>query len=138
MIYCCFSGTGKTAADEWSLCIDLERHFYKDADLVEMVLIAERLVSLGKTVALGSNADLRMLLQAMDVPYTLVLPDIRDKEVYRNRYRDRKYSKEHITSKCDEGNWERLLGERVGNEKVVILPHCGYFNRLLQGEYNAN
>ena len=40
-IYCCFSGTGKTQADEYSLIIDLERHFYKgDVDFDVVINIA--------------------------------------------------------------------------------------------------
>jgi len=129
-IYCCFSGTGKTQADVFSLIVDLDRHFYMgDVSWENIIDLAVTIAELGRNVALGSDLFLRRKLRRREISYTVVIPNIEDKEVYRQRYIGRSSSTEHIATKCD--NWEVLLSEKLEGEEIDILPNNGNLTEYL-------
>jgi hypothetical protein len=135
-IYCVFSGCGKTQANQWSLCVDLEQHYYqKDVDIDKVIDIALMIVETGRHVAMSYSLTMRKRLQERGIEYTAILPHESDVEVYRNRYIDSKKPKEHIDYIC--GNWHDLRNNTLDNETVYTLPHCGYFDRYLNGRYNT-
>jgi|GEM_PF-6113778 len=138
-IYCCFSGTGKTQADVYSLVIDLERHFYNgDVSWEKVIDVAVMITELGRDVALGSDLFLRRKLRRKEIPYTVVIPSPEDKEIYRQRYISRNNEPEHVIVKCD--NWEVLLSEKLDGEEIETLPSDGnltqYFVEKARDEDN--
>jgi hypothetical protein len=134
-IFCCSAATGKTTACKYALLIDLERHYYqKDVTLHQVITIAVHITLTGRNVALGSGLDWRRTLKMHGVDYTVVLPHIEDKEIYRKRFEAQGRTREHIDNKC--GNWDELLSQRLDGEKVVILPKDGYLSRFLEGKYD--
>jgi len=137
-IYCCFSGTGKTQSDIYSLVVDLERHFYKgDVSWKKVIDVAVMITEVGRDVAIGSDLFIREILCEMEIPYTVVIPSLEDKEIYRKRYINRGNELEHIRAKCD--NREVLLSEKLNGEEIVALHRNGYFTQYLkctEGKYS--
>jgi hypothetical protein len=125
-IFCAYSGTGKTESEKRRISFDLERTVYLSEDYDDTAEQAVKYARGGYIVTLGTNRNVRLALKKLEIPYTVVMPDISDKDNYFIRYSKRRdeAKQAHIRHKWD--NWNRWLSDILEWEEVVTLPPNGF------------
>lgn len=126
MIVCGFPGTGKTTMAKFSRWVDLESTpFRKNWRLYAEV--AKHMSDQGYTVMISTHADLLDELEQIEVPYTVVIPDITDIQTYMKRYEQRGNSTEFCKKVYDNWNaWiENIINRHTVLKTTVVLPKDG-------------
>jgi hypothetical protein len=140
VIYCGFSGIGKTYATKYRLLVDIEREtFHINNGFEHIVDTSVRLTKAGHNVGLGTKPKLRQYLTDNNIPYVLVLPHETDGENYIKRYKKRNNDIEHIERKIKELKelHVAIKENTLLDKNVVILEPNQYFYDYLMGVENA-
>ena len=111
MIICGFAGTGKsTAAKKIAGVIDLESTpFQKDWDTY--VRVAKHMSDQGYIVLLSCHKELREKLHELGYNYIVVYPEKEQKEIYRQRYKERGNTPEFINTQMS--HWDDWVGVSI-------------------------
>lgn len=117
-IICGFAGIGKsTLARTLENVVDLESTpFEKDWD--RYVKVAKHMANNGYLVLLSCHKELREKLHESGIDYVVAMPDKSMKEVYLNRYKNRKNTKDFI--EMMDKNWDNFLTVYSWETKIVI------------------
>ena len=126
MIICGFPGTGKSMMAKFSQWVDLESTPFNKNWLL-YAEVAKHMSDNGYTVMVSTHAEMLEALEQIEARYTVVIPPIRDKDIYLHRYDMRGNTYDFIRL-LDE-NWQRWISAIVEKptvlKTVVVLPKDG-------------
>lgn len=126
MIICGFPGTGKTIMAKFSKWVDLESTPFEH-DWMRYAKVAKHMSDNGYTVMVSTHEELMDCFELMEVPYTVIIPNKADMNIYIERYRQRGNNDLFIQKIVD--NWDswidRILAHWSVLRTVVVLPKDG-------------
>lgn len=130
MIICGFAGVGKSyIAKRYPSWVDLESTpFKKNWDLYTDV--AMHMDKNGYNVMLSCHKDVREMLKQKNAEFIVVLPNIKDKNEYIRRYKERGNTNDFI--KLFEDSFEKFHSEITEDKDLNILlmergSYLGYY-----------
>ena len=127
MIICGFPGTGKSTMAKFTRWVDLESTPF-EKDWERYAKVAKHMSDNGYTVMVSTHAELLGEFERMEVPYTVVIPPMSDKEVYLHRYDARGNTHDFI--QLLDRNWTRWIADIFNKptalKTVVVLPKDSY------------
>lgn len=126
MIICGFPGTGKTIAAKFGKWVDLESTPF-ECDWMRYAKVAKHMSDNGYTVMVSTHEELMDCFELMEVPYTVIIPNQADMNIYIERYRQRGNNESYIRKV--EDNWDSWIGRILAHwsvlRTVVMLPKDG-------------
>lgn len=126
MIICGFPGTGKSWMARHSRWVDLESTPF-ERDFMRYAMVAKHMHDNGYNVMVSTHEEMIMRLEQLEVPYTVIVPPLSDKEIYSRRYMARGSGVEF--TEYIARNWDKWIDTLVCNSSVlrtvVILPKDG-------------
>lgn len=126
MIICGFPGTGKSTMARFSRWVDLESTPFEH-DWWRYAKVAKHMSDNGYTVMISTHEELLGCFEQMEVPYTVIVPHICDKNIYIERYKKRGNTEQFIRKVSE--NWDqwiqRIMDHWSVPRTVVVLPKDG-------------
>jgi len=133
MIICGFPGVGKTTMAKISNWVDLESTPFKQNWLL-YAEVAKHMSDNGYTVMVSTHGEMLGALEEIKAKYTVIVPPLADKAIYRKRYIQRGNDQDFIDNIMN--NWDVWLREICGwptmFKTVVILPRDGYIKTWVE------
>ena len=133
MIICGFPGVGKTTMAKVSNWVDLESTPFKQNWLL-YAEVAKHMSDNGYTVMVSTHREMLGALEEIKAKYTVIVPPLADKAIYRKRYIQRGNDQDFIDNIMN--NWDVWLREICGwptmLKTVVILPRDGYIKTWVE------
>lgn len=141
MIICGFPGTGKSLMakfSRWIGWIDLESTPF-EKDWMRYAKVAKHMSDNGYTVMVSTHAELIDCFEHMEVPYTVIIPNIEDVNTYLQRYRERGNDESFV--KLIDDNWDNWIRQILASgsvlRTVVVLPKDGCIQAYAREMKNA-
>lgn len=126
MIICGFPGVGKSILAKFSNWVDLESTPF-EKDWVRYAKVAKHMSDNGYNVMVSTHSQLLEQFEQMEMSYTVVIPQINDMSVYKDRYIKRGNDTGFIN--LVEENWNKWIDDIITkpsvNKTVVMLPNYG-------------
>ena len=126
MIICGFPGTGKSTMAKFSRWVDLESTPFKKNWLL-YAEVAKHMSDNGYTVMISTHKETLDALEQIEASYTVIIPQITDKDIYLHRYVMRGDNCDFI--RLLDSNWQCWISEIVEKpsvlKTVVVLPNDG-------------
>lgn len=126
LIICCFPLVGKTYLSNARIgYVDLpSAPFY---DLKSYITVAKYLANEGKNVLLDCSLDIRKLLDEHQVPFITVLPYLKDKTFYIDKYAKKGENSETFLDKV----FDNLCVKTTYDKKVYHIEKNQYLNDII-------
>lgn len=126
MIICGFPGTGKSTMARFTNWVDLESTPF-EKDWLRYAKVAKHMSDNGYVVMVSTHKELLAEFEQIEVPYTVIIPPITDKDTYIYRYDMRGNTYDFI--RLLDANWERWINAIFEKPSVlktiVVLPKDG-------------
>lgn len=134
MIICGFPGVGKTTMAKFSNWVDLESTPFEKNWLL-YANVAKHMSNNGYTVMVSTHKEMLSALEQLEANYTVVIPPLVDKEIYRQRYIQRRSSQDFIDNVMN--NWDAWLRRIICCcpsvlKTIVILPSDGCLQAIAE------
>ena len=138
MIICGFPGTGKSTMAKFSRWVDLESTPF-EKDWMRYAKVAKHMSDNGYTVMVSTHSELLDALEQIEARYTVVIPDVKDTQIYMHRFERRGSTVDFCKKVYD--NWYEWLESLINRHNVlktlVMLPTDGCIQAWAEEMKNA-